>query len=183
MLLGCYQGFVVKITSREKDPINEARLRMLIYCLSSNLIFVTITSLIYFIQGPELQWMRASISWLFPAAMLFAVCKWNVWRQASHLVCMLITVMIWSNLLIYVQGINLPTVHFTFLIIVYSFYVHGLKGGTLYSILNVLPIVLYTAFDGKNYFSLSLSPQAISPQAFCIQSNGSRDERLYFQTL
>ena len=139
---------------------------MLVYCLTSNLIFTAISTCVYLIQGPVLQFYRALPAFLIAAAILAMVAKWNIWRGVSHFVCLFITVIIWSNLLVFVQGVNIPTLQFVFLIMVYSFYVHGLRWGFLYSLINVAAVVAYTTMDGRNYFAIQVPPQAVSKPAF-----------------
>ncbi|MGV3507986.1 MAG: ATP-binding protein [Sphingobacteriaceae bacterium] len=165
-MLTYYNSLVSRISSREPDPINRARVKMLIYCLTSNLIFVSICVCMYLIQGPALQFARALIAFGIAVFLLFAVTRWNIWRKISHVVSCVITLVVWSNLLFFVQGINIPTLQFVFLIVVYSFYVHGLRWGIFYSFINIVPIIAYTVMDGRTFFSIAVPPQAISQPAF-----------------
>ena len=156
MRLTSYSQLIDRLVLREQDPINQARFKMLMYCLTSNLIFVLINLVIFSIQGPVLQAYRALIAVFFAVSMLFAIYKWQIWRPISHIVCALLTLSVWSNLLMFVQGVNIPTLQFVFLIVVFSFYVQGVRWGAFYSCLNVVPLILYTVFDGKGYFQMPL---------------------------
>ena len=129
MGLSTFYKFVEQVSLRETDPINQARVKILAYSLTCNLIFVTVSVVVYFFQGPPLQLVRSLVALFFAIFMLYAVTRWNVWKQISQLVSVLVTLVVWSNLLVYVQGVNIPTLQFAFLIIVYSFYVHGLRWG------------------------------------------------------
>lgn len=157
-----YNKVLEKIERLESDTINQARVKMLVLGLSVNLIFCACTIPIYFFYGPQLQFLRSVMVFVVGLALIFAVLKWNIWRAVSHTVIALLTLLIWSNLVFYVQGINLPTIQFIFIIIVYSFYAHGLKWGIFYGTVNILPVIIYTVFDGQQYFSLNVSPQQIN---------------------
>ncbi len=166
MVLSYCKNFIKGIPSRETDPINQSRLKMLFYCLIINLVFLIIVTVIYFFQGPELQFYRSLLALLLCFFTIFAINKWTIWRQISHLVCIVFTLFIWSNLLFYIQGINLPTIQFVFLIMVYSYYIHGLKWGSFYSFINIFPILLYGMLNPKDYFFLQTPPQYISKFAY-----------------
>ena len=160
------KNFINGITFRESDPINQSRLKMLVYCLIINLVFIIVMTSVYAIQGPELQLYRCLIALILCSFLIYAVWKWTVWQQVSHVVCVVFTLWVWSNLLVFTQGINLPTIQFVFLVMVYSYYVHGLRWGSFYSFINVFPVLLYGVFNGNEYFSLQISPQIISKPAF-----------------
>jgi len=164
--LNLFRKFVKKVSSQETDAINQARVKMLVYCLASNFIFAAINTGFYFIQGPKLQFIRAAIAFIIAIGMLIAVYKWRIWRGLSHFACWLLTLVVWSNLLFFVQGVNISTLQFVFLIAVFSFYVQGVKWGIFYSVLNLVPIIAYTVIDGRNYFSISIPPQVVSQPAF-----------------
>lgn len=166
MILEFYNRYVEKASSREADPINRARVKMFFYCLTANFIFVTISGLLYVTEGAHLQSVRSSIAFIMAVFLLFSAIKWNIWRKLSHIVCCLLTLVVWSNLLLYVQGVNIPTLQFLFLIVVYSFYVHGLKWGLFYSLLNIVPVILYTILEGKTYFGVAVPIQVISKPAY-----------------
>ncbi|WP_256012797.1 ATP-binding protein [Desertivirga xinjiangensis] len=166
LLKRVYNKILEKIERLESDPINQARVKMLVLGLAVNLVFCAFTIPIYFFYGPRLQFLRSLVVFTVGLGLIFVVLKWNVWRGVSHTAIALLTLLIWSNLVFYVQGINLPTIQFIFIIIVYSFYAHGLKWGVFYGTVNILPVIIYTVFDGQQYFSLNVSPQKINLPAY-----------------
>ena len=166
MFFSFYSDLVNKIAAQEEDPINRARVRLLVYGLTSNLFFTGISTVVYYLEGVHFQFIRALMAFVAAIVVFYAVARWRIWKAVSHVLVAAMTAVVWSNLLFYVQGVNTSTIQYVLLVIVYSFYVHGLRFGLLYSSLNVVPILLYTIFDGRTYFSLPVGPQQISQTAY-----------------
>ncbi|WP_423146217.1 ATP-binding protein [Rubrolithibacter danxiaensis] len=163
-----FQFVTDRVTKQDADPINQARIKMLVFGLSVNLFFAGLSVIIYLISGPYLQFIRSLIVFTVGGILFISVLKWPIWRQVSHTLMALLTVLIWSNIFIYVQGTNIPTLQFVFIIIVYTFYVHGLRWGVFYALANILPIFIYTLLGGKDYFSFNIQPQVINKPAYIL---------------
>src|SRR5690606_4693211 len=89
-----------------------------------------------------------------------------IWRQTAHCVSAVLVLVIWSNVLMYVKGANIPTIQFVFLTVVFSFYLHGVRWGLIYSISATLPVVLHTVFSEKTFYVFTNAPQAINKPAY-----------------
>lgn len=151
-----------RLLVREKNPINQARIKMLAYILVLYAIFTAILIVAYILGKETLHLIRVSI--IFAASpLLIAIAYYSyAWRIVSHVVLGLITLAVWSNLIIYVQGVNIETLQFIWLACVLGFYMHGLKWGWFYAAINILPVLLYTATDYKTYFYLTSGPHEVS---------------------
>ncbi|KEQ30323.1 hypothetical protein N180_10245 [Pedobacter antarcticus 4BY] len=151
-----------RLLVREKNPINQARIKMLAYILVLYTIFTATLIVAYILGGETLHLIRVSI--IFAASpLLIAIAYYTyAWKIVSHIVLGLITLAIWSNLTIYVQGVNIETLQFIWLACVLGFYMHGLKWGWFYAVINILPVLLYTATDYKTYFYLTSGPHKVS---------------------
>jgi len=151
-----------RLLVREKNPINQARIKMLAYILVLYTIFTATLIVAYILGGETLHLIRVSI--IFAASpLLIAIAYYTyAWKIVSHIVLGLITLAIWSNLTIYVQGVNIETLQFIWLACVLGFYMHGLKWGWFYAVINILPVLLYTATDYKTYFYLTSGPHEVS---------------------
>ncbi|WP_207426149.1 ATP-binding protein [Pedobacter sp. SYSU D00535] len=166
VFLKYYKQILDRIAARETDPLNQARVKVLCYGLTANLALTSIATLLYFIQGPPLQFFRGLIAFAIAVVSVYLVYHFPVWRKVSHFICIVLSLVVWSNLLVYVKGTNIPTLQFAFLVVVFSFYVLGQKWGLIYSLLNILPIVAYTVLDGKHYFFSNIPAQPISQPAY-----------------
>lgn len=151
-----------RLLVREKNPINQARIKMLAYILALYAVFTAILIVAYILGGETLHLIRVSI--IFAASpLLIAIAYYtHAWKIVSHVVLGLITLAVWSNLIIYVQGVNIETLQFIWLACVLGFYMHGLRWGWFYAAINILPVLLYTATDYKTYFYLTSGPHEVS---------------------
>src|SRR5690554_2064732 len=127
------------MASREPNPINQARVRMLVYIIFSYLFYTGVLVVAYVIDWNLLRLLRVLIIFV-SVFLLFGVVRYTkAWRLVSHFIIFTLTLAVWSNVWIYIQGINVATLQYVWLAIVLSFYMHGLKWGWLYSIVNIFP--------------------------------------------
>lgn len=151
-------NIIVRLTSRETNPINQARVKILIYVLFSYLFFAGLLVIAYFIDWRLLHFLRAS----FSVIVFFAIMRYvRNWKVMSHVTIILVTLAVWSNVLIYVQGANMATLQYIWLATVLSFYMHGVKWGWFYSAINILPVLLYIFISYSDYRYLINDLQSI----------------------
>jgi len=155
-------GIFNKLIAKERDPINKARIKMLAYILVLYLLFTGILIIAYTVDGEKLHLIRVSIVFVATFSLIGIAHFTYAWKIVSHVILWLLTLAVWSNLSIYVQDINIETLQFIWLGCALSFYMHGLKWGWFYSLINVLPILVYTAIDNKNYFYIGTGPHEVS---------------------
>lgn len=156
-----FDDFVNKILDKETDHINQARIKMLVYILGAYMLFTGILIIAYLMDQQLAHLIRVIV--IFLCAILFVVIlrRTNSWRIISHIVIWLITLAVWSNLSLYVKGINVATLQYVWFACALGFYMHGLKWGVFYSCLNVVPLIIFTALD-KNYFFLGEGAKQIN---------------------
>jgi len=155
--------FIDKITSRESDPINKARVIILFYFCISYILFASIITAAYFYFGNQSQLIRAIIVFISSISLFFALYFTGRWKAISHIILILITLLgAWSNLLFFVGGINVATLQYVWLASALGFYMHGSKWGWFYALINILPIILAALqMDGQRLF-LGANPQPIN---------------------
>src|SRR5690606_32456125 len=106
----------------------------------------------YYVQEEYLHLMRATIILVFSIVLLLVVhFVKGAWRPISHFALCVVTLTVWSNIIIYVQGINTATIQFIWIASVLSVYMHGLRWGWFYSIINVTPVMAYTYVEYSEY--------------------------------
>lgn len=154
------------IVTKEKDPIDRARIRMLAYILFSYLLFTGILTIIYLISGETLHLIRVATVFVIAVIMIAVTYYKQAWKIVSHTVLWLSTIAIWTNLSIYVHGVNIETLQYVWLGSVLSFYMHGSKWGWFYAAINILPIMAYTAIDNKNYFYIGNGPHVVAQSTY-----------------
>ena len=157
------KDFIRQITSRELDPINQARVRMLIYLLLAYFFFGLLLMAAYAYTQQIPQLIRASIISLLAASLFTILYFFGSWKALSHGILMAITVLgVWANLLFFVKGVNAATLQYIWLASALGFYMHGSRWGWFYTILNITPVLIDAAFTDKGYFFLSSGPQVIA---------------------
>ncbi|MNK22080.1 Sensory/regulatory protein RpfC [compost metagenome] len=157
------QDFITRITTKEVDPINKARIQMLVYLLVAYFLFGLCLVAAYAYTDQVPQMIRASVISFFSALLFVILYYFNSWRVISHFILMLITVLgVWANLIFFVKGVNAATLQYIWLASALGFYMHGYRWGWVYTILNIVPVLLDAAFSGEGYFFLSSGPQVIA---------------------
>src|SRR5690554_3666075 len=101
---------IARLTSRETNPINQARIRMLVYILFFYMLFAAVLTVAYLADGRSLYLIRAGV--IFMSCFLLFGVLWytNAWKLVSHLAICLITLTVWSNILIVTQGVSIITI-------------------------------------------------------------------------
>jgi signal transduction histidine kinase/CheY-like chemotaxis protein len=159
---------LVKAAVQEPDPINQARIRMIVYGILLSIVLVIILIPIYYIEGPPLQLIRSIIILVALIAILKLLTIKPLWRQAAHGLEIILTLLIWSNIFVFIHNVNIITIQYAFLVIIFGFYVLGILWGIIYSIINVIPIVLFIILDGQNNIQLIVSPQQVGNPVFYL---------------
>jgi signal transduction histidine kinase/CheY-like chemotaxis protein len=159
---------LVKTIEQDSDPINQARFIMMIYSVLFSLTLTAILIPIYIINGPQLQLIRSIIVFAGLIGILKLLTVRPVWRKAAHGLEIIITLLVWSNVFIFIQGINIITLQYVFLSIILGFYVLGTRWGILYSAINILPVIYSIVSTGQGNIHLLVSPQQISNPIFYI---------------
>src|SRR5690606_30612756 len=150
-LIRCIDNMIVRLASRETNPINQARVRMLVYIIFYYLFYTGVLTIAYLIDWDLLRLLRVFIIFVSVSGVFAIVRYTNGWKLVSHFTIFIVTITVWSNVLIYIQGINLATIQYVWLAIALSFYMHGLKWGWFYSILNLFPILGFTFVEYGEY--------------------------------
>lgn len=159
-------GIFYKSLSKEQDPINHARIKMLTYILVLYLLFTGIMIFAYAVDGEQFQLIRVIVVFIVVALLIGIAYFTYAWKIVSHIVLWSFALVVWSNLSIYVQNINISTLQYIWIGCALSFYMHGLKWGWFYSAINIVPVIIYTAINNKSYFFIGTGPHEISQLSY-----------------
>lgn len=140
--------------------IVQTRIRILAVSLLSLIGLCSILCGLYLLQERNFLLIRIIILLLlFITGFLLLLFK-SSWTIAGHFFIICITIMIWSNVLLFKSGVNIVTVQFTLLVLSGGYYILGAKWGAVYSILNILPIIGFVVIE--NYTEMAVSSQQLS---------------------
>src|SRR5690554_2641559 len=143
---------IVRLARQEKDPINQVRAQIMVYMMCAYVLYLGFLVVVYFFDREYLDLLRVSIFFTISTALLVSVLLVKgSWKPVSHVAIGIITFAVWSNILLYVQGVNTAALQYVWIATVLSFYMHGLKWGWFYSVVNVLPVMIYTFVEYTEY--------------------------------
>ncbi|MCD0487397.1 response regulator [Pedobacter sp. MC2016-14] len=145
-------GFITALLKRETDPINQARIRVLAYIILGYIFYSGILIVAYILEKEMLQLIRAIFTFVSCFVFLNIIKNFGSWKVVSHLIICFLTLTVWSNLSIFVMGVNVATLQYVWFACALGFYMHDINWAWFYSAMNVLPIVIYTATDNNFYF-------------------------------
>src|SRR5690606_26773038 len=94
-------NIIVRLANQETNAIDQARIRMLVYILIFYMLFSGTLMIAYSIEGRVLHLLR--VSFVFGcASFLLAVVRYTKrWKLISHFAVALVTLSVWSNILVY----------------------------------------------------------------------------------
>src|SRR5690606_27763778 len=111
---------IVRLASKEANPINQARVRMLIYTLFFYMLFAGVLIVYYLIATGTLYLLSMSI--IFASCVFLFASVWYTlaWKLVSHISICLITFSGLTNIRFYGQGVSIRTVQFIWIATVLS---------------------------------------------------------------
>ena len=140
---------ITKILAHDPDPLNMVRARFLAHGLSASLIVLLLTLPSFYIHDQYLLFFRSVMIILAQAGLIWVLLKTPKWKLVAHLTCIIVAVLIWSNLFIFLQGIKIISLQFMLLLVVMSYYLLGIKWGVFYSLLSILFMGINFALYGQ----------------------------------
>lgn len=149
-----------RVIGKETEMIVQTRIRILAVSILGLIGLCSILCGLYLLQEHNFLLLRISILLLlFITGFLLLLFK-SSWPISGHFFIICITIMIWSNVLLFKSGVNIVTVQFTLLVLSGGYYILGAKWGAVYSILNILPIIGFVIIE--NYTGLTVTSQQLS---------------------
>ncbi|RYD72474.1 MAG: hypothetical protein EOP53_21865, partial [Sphingobacteriales bacterium] len=112
-----------KLLSTEEDYLDKARIKILFMILVFSIVKACIVIQMVLLQEDIFQALRASaalIIYVFLTKLLLAGRQYVA--VITHIMVLMGLLLIWSNIFIVVQGINIITLQFLFMLVLGSFY-------------------------------------------------------------
>jgi hypothetical protein len=150
---------VGKILSRELSILDQARIRLLYYGLL--LAAVSLCALFVSVYLQNLHVMTNTTT--FALVVVLALFKYITykphWLTISHLLLLLGTMVNMATVFVILQDVNIITIQLTILVIVFSFYMLGQNWGMFYSLLNLLPILIFMVMQYDHNYFINFKPE------------------------
>jgi signal transduction histidine kinase/CheY-like chemotaxis protein len=159
-----------KALATEPDNFIKARIRIIFTILIFSILKAAIAVIVAYSAVQNMQLGRAVIGLVLYACLI----KMLLWmpryaKAIAHTMLCAGILLIFTNLFFYAHRINLVTLQFIFMIMVSGFYTISSRAGLAYSIIAVIPVVIFLLTgDNVDMYSRNLPQELASPGAEII---------------
>lgn len=149
-------------------PLMQSRIKILTFGLLLLIGLVLVIMITSLIEPNLITLFRLFVLLGSMGFALYILLEKGRWILSGHIFLLSLCTFIWTNLLFYPTGINLVTLQISLIIISSSFYTLGKNWGILYSLANVLPILLHLAASKLQNGRVSITPMQIHTNSFML---------------
>ncbi|MBB6502373.1 ATP-binding protein [Pedobacter cryoconitis] len=149
-------------------PLMQSRIKILAYGLILMMALLSLIIINSLIRADYATSMRLSVSVITMCTAQYFLIEKGKWRMSAHLFLLSLCSIIWTNLLLYNFGINLVSLQLSLIIISASFYTLGKNWGIIYSLANVLPIVIHLLITRSQHGKITVTPLQLHDNSFML---------------
>ena len=165
---GFFNLSVDKILSNDQSFLDQARIRLLYYGLG--IVFIALASLlsnIYYQHQPLITY--TTVVMLVCTVVFFKLLTYNGnWSVISHGLLILATLTNLFNVFYTLQNVNIVTIQMVILVIIFSFYMLGQTYGIFYSILNLIPVLIFLVVQYNDAYFIQFKPEQLDQSTIII---------------
>jgi signal transduction histidine kinase/ActR/RegA family two-component response regulator len=148
-----------KILTREQSILDQARIRLLYYGFLLAIVGLGALFLSVYLQGLHILTLTAG-GVLIAIVALFKYLTYKPhWHTISHLLLITGTLLNLAIVFVILQDVNIVTIQAIILIIVFSFYMLGQNWGMFFSLLNLLPILIFMVMQYDHNYFIDFKPE------------------------
>jgi signal transduction histidine kinase/ActR/RegA family two-component response regulator len=137
------------VFANDEDPLNKVRAQFLVNGLLISFFIILITlPQFFFNSATSLLFVRSSIMAIFQIGLIWVLLNTSKWKLVAHFTCIIVAILIWSNIFVNVQGVKIISLQWMLLLIVMSYYLLGTKWGIFYSTISLIFMLTYFALFG-----------------------------------
>lgn len=155
-----------RILNEDEDPINRARIHILFYSTSATIAMVLFVLVVYIIQGPYLQLLRLTVVLIALLAGFYKLVVQKNYKPAAHIIIWMLNYLVWTNIFLLIQALNIVTIQYIILTITCSFYMLSARHGMMYSILVMIPVLAHFILRGTSNIQVFVDAQQASNPVF-----------------
>ncbi|MGZ3831874.1 MAG: ATP-binding protein [Mucilaginibacter sp.] len=166
--VGFFNFSINKILTKDQTILDQARIRLLYYGLWLAILAVSALLVNIFLEHQYILGVSTSIL-LLSIIILFKYLTFRPrWGIISHILLVLATMVNLSDVFITLQTVDILTAQIVFLIIVFSFYMLGQTCGLFYSLVNLIPVLIFLVFKYENNYFITLKPKVIDESTLIL---------------
>src|ERR1700744_3507900 len=159
--VGFFNFSINKILTKDQAILDQARIRLLYYGLWLGIIAVSAVLINIYIERRLILSFSTSML-LLSLIILFKYLTFRPrWGIISHILLVLATMVNLSNVFITLQNVNIVTAQIILLIIVFSFYMLGQACGLFYSLVNLIPVLIFLVLMFNSSYVINLKPRVV----------------------
>jgi signal transduction histidine kinase/CheY-like chemotaxis protein len=166
--VGFFNFSIHKILTKEQTILNQARIRLLYYGLWLAIIGV-FALVVDLYLGRQYLLASTTMVLLVSLVILFKYLTFRPrWTIISHILLVLATVLNLTNVFITLQTVDIITAQVILLIIIFSFYMLGQVSGMFYSLMNLIPVLLFLILEYDSNYVISIKPLVLDESTIII---------------
>jgi signal transduction histidine kinase/CheY-like chemotaxis protein len=156
------------IISNEQSILDQARIRLLYYGLY--IVFVAVFGLMLSVYFQHLTLLTTTSGIvLFCIAFLFKYLTYKPqWRHISHVLLVIATTINLGNVFVVIQKVDIITIQVILLVVLFSYYMLGQRWGILYSLINIIPVLVFYVLNYNQSYFIPLRPEEIDQSTIII---------------
>jgi two-component system, sensor histidine kinase len=157
-----------KILSKDQSILDQARIRLLYYgfwlvAVATAGLFINV-----YLQHQVLLSITAGILFVSIAVLFKYLTYKPHWRQISHALLVVATLINLNNVFIALQNVDIITIQVILLIILFSFYMLGQSWGLFYTLLNLIPVMAFMVMEYNASYFIALRPEKVDQSTIII---------------
>ncbi|HZX57568.1 MAG TPA: ATP-binding protein [Mucilaginibacter sp.] len=166
--VGFFNFSINKILTKEQTILDKARIRLLYYGLWLAIIGIIALVVNLYLDHQYVLALSSSVL-LFSLIILFKYLTFRPrWAIISHILLVLATMINLCDVFFLLQTVDIITAQIILLIIIFSFYMLGQESGMFYSLMNLIPVLLFLILEYNNNYVISLKPLVIDQSTIII---------------
>ena len=152
---------VKNILSEDDSILDKARIRLIYFGLI--LAFIAILAIIPNVYSlHETMQTNLSIALLITLVLLFKYFTYKPdFESISHCLLVLGTFLILTVIYVVFQEVNIVVIQLVILVILFGYYMLGVRWGTIYSLINLAPMLVYLVWIDSNHFMNHVRPEKL----------------------
>ncbi len=166
--VGFFNFSVNKILTREQSILDQARIRLLYYGLWLAIIAVAALVVNIYLDHQYILAFTSSILLLSLVILLKYFTFRPRWAIISHILLVLATMVNLCSVFITIQKVDIITAQIMLLIIIFSFYMLGQVSGMFYSLVNLIPVLLFQLLEYDNNYVIGIKPLVLDQSTIII---------------
>ena len=167
-ILGFFNFSIHKIINPRQSLLDQARIRLLYYGFW--LVLVAVSGLWVSVYFQHQLLLTATATILFICILfLFKYLTYRPhWRQISHALLILATLVNLNNVFVALQKIDIITIQVILLVILFSYYMLGQRWGLIYSLMNLIPVLGFLVWNYNDSYYIPLRPENVDQSTIII---------------